>query len=169
MTKFVEGLISFDFPNGFVVQKLDTMNFYVKYFQTLQKAKSVDFVAFNPDKQELWLLEVKDYRNSERTKPSELFDEIAQKILSSLACLMAMRASAKYADDDEREFAAKAIAQTKLRFVLHLEQAQSTDPLFPSVLDPKAVKDLLRRLRSIDPDAKLATISRPKDVPWVAL
>jgi hypothetical protein len=168
MQSFTEGLISFDFPNGYVVQKLDAMKFYTQYFQALQKTKSVDLVAFNPDKQELWLLEVKDYRNQERTKPSELFDEIAQKILSSLACLMAMRANSQFADDDERDFAAKAIGQTKLRFVLHLEQAQSTDRLFQPILDPKAARDLLRRLRSIDPDAKLATIARPKDVPWQA-
>jgi hypothetical protein len=95
MPRVVEGSVTFDFPNGFVVQKLDDTTFYKKHFQSFaQGSKAVDFLAFDPKKSELWFLEVKDYRAHRRIKTIDLFDEIAQKVLSSLACLLAMRANA---------------------------------------------------------------------------
>ena len=177
MTKFVEDLISFDFQNGFFVEKLDAMKFYVDHYSKIQDEKSVDFVAFNPDKSELWLVEVKDYRNRERKKTVGLIDEIAKKISSSLACLIAMRGNSQYATDAERDFAAKAIVQTKLRVVFHLELSEPNQEKSNKFkkqsrsfyVDLKTVRDSLRRtLRPIDPDAIVSTVTKPRAVPWKA-
>ena len=119
MSDFVEGKITFSLPDGFKVEKLDLMKFHTQHFQKLQKAKAVDRVVFNPDKPELWLLEVTDYRFS-TDKPTDWLDEIVQKVISSLACLIAMRVNSNL--DDERAFAAGALECTKLRVVLHFEQ-----------------------------------------------
>jgi hypothetical protein len=55
MPRVVEGSVTFDFPNGFVVQKLDDTTFYKKHFQSFaQGSKAVDFLAFDPKKSELW-------------------------------------------------------------------------------------------------------------------
>jgi hypothetical protein len=98
MSNFVEGKISFSLPDGFKVEKLDAMKFYTEHFQSLQDAKAVDRVVFNPDKLELWLLEVTDYRVS-TDRPTGWLDEIVQKVISSLACLIAMRVNSNLEDE----------------------------------------------------------------------
>jgi hypothetical protein len=183
MINFVEGLISFDFPNGFVVDKLDGTDFYSKHFKTLQLMKSVDFVAFNPDTAELWLLEVTDYRSS-TDNPIDGVNEMPQKVVSSLACLMAMRANSEL--EKELKFAEDAIvrirlkenqSKIKLRVVLHLEQSEL--PLSQSSMskkrsprfsrDPKIYHDLLKKkLRPIDPYPIFSTVAKPRGVPWKA-
>ena len=166
MPQIIEGSIRFDFPTGFTVQKLDATTFYKKHFQSFAGgAKAVDILAFDSSNSELWLIEVKDYRAHRRLKTIDLFDEIAQKVFSSLACLLAMRANAV---GEEQIFAVEALKQIRLRVVLHLEQPSKPSKFFPQVIDPKAVPDKLKqRLRAIDPQAKVSGIAVAR-VPWVA-
>jgi hypothetical protein len=166
MSNFVEGKISFSLPDGFKVEKLDSMKFYTEHFQSLQDAKAVDRVVFNPDKLELWLLEVTDYRVS-TDRPTGWLDEIVQKVISSLACLVAMRVNSNL--EDERIFASGALECTKLRVVLHFEQPDKPSKKTRQVLDSKTAIDVLKkRLRSIDPHAKFSSVASPKNVPWEA-
>jgi hypothetical protein len=168
MPRVSEGSITFDFPDGFVVQKLDDTTFYRKHFQSLvQGLKAVDFLAFGSRESELWFLEVKDYRAHRRTKTIDLFDEVSQKVLSSLACLLAMRANANVSD--EQVFAKKAAKQIRLKVVLHLEQPEKPSKLFPRVVDPSNVRIKLRqKVRSIDSKAEFSSIAFCRNVPWEA-
>jgi hypothetical protein len=168
MLRVVEGSITFDFPSGFMVQKLDDTTFYKKHFQSfVNGSKAVDFLLFDPQTSGLWLLEVKDYRAHGRTKIINLFDEIAQKVLSSLACLLAMRANANVSD--EQVFATHAVKQTRLKVVLHLEQPVKPSKLFPQVVDPSNIRIKLRqKVRSIDSKAECSSIAFCRNVPWEA-
>jgi hypothetical protein len=168
MPRVVEGSITFDLPVGFVVQKLDDTTFYRKHFQSFaQGSKAVDFLVFDPKTPELWLLEVKDYRAQGRIKTIDLFDEIAQKVLSSLACLLALRANANVLD--ERNFAQLALKQTRIKVVLHLEQPIKPSKLFPQVVDPANIRVKLRqKVRSIDSKAEFSSIAFTRNVPWEA-
>lgn len=168
MPRLVEGSVSFDFPEGFVVQKLDDTTFYKKHFQSLvQGLKAVDFLAFDPKKSELWLIEVKDYRVHRRTKRIDLVDEVTQKVLSSLSCLIAMRANANV--PEEKFFAEEAIKKARLRIVIHLEQPDKPSKLRPTVYDPSNLRIKLRdKVRSIDSKAEFSSIAFCRNVPWEA-
>ncbi len=192
MPRVSEGSITFNFPPRFVVQKLDDTTFYKKHFQSLVQGpseeniqtclknshcnvaqfalsgtKSVDFLAVDSQESELWLIEVKDYRAHGRKKRIDLFDEMAQKVLSSLACLMAMRANAVI--PDEKNFAVLALKQIRLKVVLHLEQPVKPNKLFPRVVDPANIRTKLRqKVRSIDSKAEFSSIAFSRNVPWEA-
>ena len=168
MPRVVEGSITFDFPTGFVVQKLDDTTFYKKHFQSFaQGSKAVDFLAFDPKESELWLIEVKDYRAHERIKTITVYDEIAQKVFSSLACLLAMRANAVI--QGEQNFAELATKQIRLKIVLHLEQPEKPSTLFPRVVDPANIRTKLRqKVRAVDNKAEFSSIAFSRNVPWEA-
>jgi hypothetical protein len=168
MPQVVEGSITIDFPDGYIVQKLDDTTFYKKHFQSLvQGLKAVDFLAFDPKKSELWLIEVKDYRAHRRTKKIDLVDEVTQKVLSSLSCLMAMRANANV--PEEKIFAEEAIKKARLKVVIHLEQPEKPSKLRPKVYDPSNLRIKLReKVRSIDSKAEFLSIAFTRNVPWEA-
>jgi len=145
-----EGALRFIFPDNWEACKLDGCVYYRKRFQCLGGgSKAVDFIAFESGTEVLWLIEVKDYRTHPRTKPSELFMDLAQKVRDSLACLCAMRTQAF---GDDRAFARKALRQLRPRVVLHIEQPAHLSRLRPWVVDPKTAKQKAKQmLRAIDP------------------
>jgi hypothetical protein len=168
MPRLVEGSVTFDFPDGFIVQKLDDTTFYKKHFQEFaQGSKAMDFIAFDRKKSELWMLEVKDYRAHGRTKTIDLFDEIAQKVLSSLSCLLAMRSNA--AIPDEQNFAELATKQIRLKVALHLEQPEKDSKLYRQVVNPANIRIKLRqKVRAVDSKAEFSSIAFSRNVPWEA-
>jgi hypothetical protein len=98
----------------------------------------------------LWLLEVKDYRSSSRTKVIDLADEIVIKVRDSLAALLgaAMRAT----DEKERSFARTVLRCERLRVGVHLEQPKKHSKLFPRAIDPANVLQRMRQLlKSVGP------------------
>ncbi|WP_295444879.1 hypothetical protein [uncultured Thiodictyon sp.] len=157
MQSYQEGALRFDFPDAWMVRKLDGTSFFRKRFQSFAKpldgkgSKSVDLVAFHPDVEDLWLIEVRDYRAEPRTKSSELFQEIAEKIRDSLACIHAM---ASIAGGEDQEFARRALRQYRVRIVLHLEQSTKPSALKPYVAEPATFRQKLKQtLRAVDPHA----------------
>ena len=127
----------------------------------------MDFLAFDPKESELWLLEVKDYRAHRRTKTMTVYDEIAQKVFSSLACLLAMRANAGVLE--EKIFAERATKQIRLKVALHLEQIAKPSKLHPRVVDPANIRIKLRqKVRSVDDKAEFSSIAFSRNVPWTA-
>jgi hypothetical protein len=48
----------------------------------LQGQKAIDIIAVEPKNQCTWLIEVKDYRANRRLKPSDLINEVVQKVVS---------------------------------------------------------------------------------------
>ena len=74
MGKITEGKLTIEFPTNWQVMKYDETTFYQKHFQKLAESKAVDFVAFEDGSDDqLWLIELKDYRIHPRTKAGDLF------------------------------------------------------------------------------------------------
>lgn len=135
--------ITFTFPNGWVFSKYDEWAYYRAYARSRSGTKAVDLLAIDPGRT-AWFIEVKDYRAHRRTKPTELSDEVAQKVHDTLACVLAARTNASVAD--EKRVAKKVTTATRLRVVLHLEQPAKHSKLFPRAIDPAAIKIKLRTL-----------------------
>ncbi|MEY4530045.1 MAG: hypothetical protein RLZZ156_766 [Deinococcota bacterium] len=128
MPSFKEGNLQFDFPESFEVCQYDKSHFYVSQhggFRSIKSGtKAVDFIAFEALSDELWFIEVKDFRaqqreNKERQKTEPLVEEIVDKMIFSIAGLFVMGFNG---EGDEKTFAQKALSKSKLRIVFHLEQ-----------------------------------------------
>jgi hypothetical protein len=169
------GNLTFDVPDEFQTQQLDTTTFYADHFQGIisgeksqdkkQGVKAVDLVVFHPREDELWLLEVKDYRANPRIKKIDVFDEFAIKVVHSLACLAAMQVNANV--PEEQQFAYGALRKIRLRAVLHLEQTTKPSRHFAQVVDPKtALKKIRTRLKAVDTKALVSSVEILGAVPW---
>lgn len=151
MPDFEEGALNFSFPDGWTVLKFDECNFHSKkWCNFADGCKGVDFIACGGGV-EIWLIEVKDYRRERRTKPTDLFDELAQKVRDSLAGLKVL--AYQSADSDDKELAQRILnGSGRFRVVLHLEQPDPPSKLFPQVVPwPTASDALKRKLRLVDP------------------
>ncbi|MEW6166929.1 MAG: hypothetical protein AB1651_04440 [Pseudomonadota bacterium] len=152
MTRLAEGRLAHEFPAGWVAWKCDDAPYYRNQFNSFAGgAKSVDFAAIGPaDDPMLWLIELKDYRAHGRTKPSDVFSELATKVRDTLACLMATASNS--GATPEADNAKRACKAGKVRVVFHIEQPAKPSKLFPQVIDPKTVRDKLKQqLRAVDP------------------
>lgn len=132
MLKITEGTLEFVFPKTWQAEKFDDTGFYRKHFQGFADSKSVDVVAFSADGDELWLIEVKDYRVNRRDKSLDLFREIAIKVRDTLACLYLARGKPEIT---LYGFAQQAAAKTKIRVALHLEQPAKPSKLYPPIVE----------------------------------
>jgi len=153
--KIVEGVLEFEFPDNWRVSKYDEWTYYRKHFQKLlQGQKAIDIIAVEPKNQCTWLIEVKDYRANRRLKPSDLINEVVQKVLDTLAGLWGAKINARILA--EKQLAIAATKSQQLRVVLHLEQPLKYSKLFPQVIDSANAQNKLRKiLRVIDPHAKI--------------
>lgn len=160
----VDSLV-FGFPDDWNPSKYDEWSFYRDRFARIRNGiKAIDVLAVDPSGV-AWFIEAKDYRVNPRTKPSELSDEIAQKVLDSLAALLPAHLHA--ADAAERELAGTVLRAPRLRVVLHLEQPKKHSPLRPRAINPADVEQKLRRLlKPIDAHPKVTETSAMRGVPW---
>ena len=139
-----EGRLQFTFPDNTVATKYDEWGFYRQRFNAaFGGTKAVDILHLDTDRT-AWLIEVKDYRASRRTKPSDLADEITLKVRDTLAGLVVARFHAQ--NKDEKCMAKSILQAHRLQVVLHLEQPQKPSKLFPQVVDPANVKLRLKTL-----------------------
>jgi len=168
MPSLTEGKLRFDFPIEWVATQYDKWAFYVRHFGgSCGGNKAVDFLAYRPQDEPLWLIEVKDYRRSRRTKTSHVWDEMAIKARDTLAGLVAARANGSDAD---RHWAQCGLEMPRLRFALHLEQPARHSRLFPRALDPAKIQAKLRQvLKPIDPHARVTELTNMVHVPWTAV
>lgn len=153
------------FPDDWQVMKYDDSAFHRRQFQSFAGgSKAVDMIALCGD--DLWLIEVKDYRRARREKSISIEDEMAGKVRSTLAGLATARVRAN--DADEREFANRALRTANIRVALHLEQAKHPNRLFPQVVDPFSTQIALKKaLRAIDPHPLLVSKHSPgHSAPW---
>lgn len=136
-------------PEGWWVWKYDDSSFHRNQFQGFAGgSKAMDAVALS-DNGTLWLIEVKDYRQHRRTKPSSVFAEVADKTRATLAGLAVARVKAN--ELGERDMASLAMACTNLRVALQLAQPHRPSRLFPQVIAPQDGRDKMRReLRAVD-------------------
>jgi hypothetical protein len=108
---------------------------------------------------------VKDYRVHPRTKPSEVSDEVSQKVLDTLAALLPAKVNAN--DADEQATAGTLLTAKKLRVVLHLEQPKKHSKLFPRAIDPANVQQKLRGLlKPIDAHPIVSEMIAMRSLPW---
>ncbi len=148
MKQIPEEELTFSFPDNAQVYKYDDTKFYRNQFIKMADGiKAMDLAYI--DGQTCWLIEVKDYRAHQRTKPSELPDEIADKLRNTLAGLWAAKCNAN--DQDEKRFAAAAIKAKRIRVVLHLEES----PLLGRLAPAKSLKaglqqKMKQKLKSVD-------------------
>lgn len=129
--------------------KYDDWAFYRRQINRLAGgAKAVDFLVL--DRNTLWLVEVKDYRTHRRTKPTELSQEMAEKVRDTLAGLVCARFNGR--DDAELAFARDALETVRIRVVLHLEQPRRVSRLFPTLINPAGlVLKMKQILKAVDP------------------
>jgi hypothetical protein len=145
--------LNFDFPDTWKVSKYDNWAFYRNQFSKIRDGiKAVDLIAV--DRQDIWLIEVKDYRQFSRTKPSDLAEEVRDKVLYTLAAMLPAKINAS--DTDEQDFATKVLKGTQLHVILHLEQPEKHSKLFPRAINPINLEQKLSGL--------IKAIARPKVV-----
>ncbi|HFC92462.1 MAG TPA: hypothetical protein ENJ51_06585 [Leucothrix mucor] len=137
MIEICEGNLIFTFPKSLSVCKYDNSQFHKKQFQkSFTGAKGVDFIVL--DKETTWLIEVKDHQSyyhlDKNDVPDDICNTVAYKIRDTLAGLVVAKNNSTKAY--ERKFAAKALANNKIRLVFHLEK-----PLIHSKMDHRATSD----------------------------
>lgn len=139
----VDGL-NFDFADNWQVSQYDAWSFYRNQVVRMWSGiKALDLLAVAPNNI-AWLIEVKDYRQQQRTKPSELGNEVAHKVFDTLAALIPAK---NCANDASEKQIARAITQARqLRVVLHLEQPAKHSKLRPCAINAADVKQKIRQL-----------------------
>jgi hypothetical protein len=166
MPDIVEGRLTFVFPQTWQALKYDETSFYKKHVQQLGESRCVDIVAFEAAaNDQLWLLEVKDYRQKRRSKTEDLFLEIARKVRDTLANLYLAQ---RHEEADCHDFARLANRKQTIRVVLHLEQTNIPSKLYPPVVSRINAQIKLRQtVRVADPRALFCEIAKmPAQCQW---
>lgn len=146
--------IQFAFNEDWKVTKYDEWRFYRNRFCNVPSGrKAVDLLAISPEN-ELFLIEVKDYRLHPRVKPSQLHEEVSHKVVDTLAGLLPTSLDDIF--PEEQEFARAALACDRIRVVLHLEQSAAGSRVAP------------RKFRLEDVQLKLRQALKPIDVRSIA-
>lgn len=165
MTVITEGRLSFTFSAGCSASKYDDWSFYRKQFQKVcGSEKAVDIICI--ENGEIWLIEVKDYRQPNTQKVINLPNSLAKKVRDTLAGLVAAQCNAN--DRTEKQFARSALRTSRINLVFHIEQPQKTSRLFPKAVDPADILQKLKGLlKAIDPHPKVVDqhTLRPQ-MPW---
>jgi hypothetical protein len=158
----VDGLI-FTFPDRWKISRYDEWSFYRNRCRHFLKA--VDLLAISTN-ETVFLIEAKDYRAHPRTKAIRLADEVAKKVLDTLAAMIPSKLSGD--DPDEITFSAWVLKASKLRVVLHLEQPQKHSKLFPRVFDPADIQMKLRQqLKPVDAHPAVVDRANMGNLQWV--
>ncbi|WP_024930633.1 hypothetical protein [Methylophilus sp. OH31] len=160
----VDGL-DFDFLDDWQVGKFDEWVFYRNQFSRMRNGiKSIDLLVVCPA-QTSWFIEVKDYRDHQRTKPTDLADEVAQKVFDTLAALLPAKLHSTEAE--EQALAQVALEASRIRVVLHLEQPAKHSKLRPRAINPADVKQKLSKLlKPIDAHPIVSEKARMGSLQW---
>lgn len=143
ITHDVDGL-TFSFPENWKIAKYDDWAFYRNQFSRMwNEIKAIDIIACDLSST-VWLIEVKDYRRTPRTKPTSLPHEVAGKVFDTLAAILPAKVNA--ANPEEKEMATQITSARRLRVVLHLEQPRQHSKLFPRAIDPADIQQKIRKL-----------------------
>ena len=178
----------FKFPDAWKVSKFDEWKFYRRQFSGIAAAKlscsscdaeiecakcggkrvagskGVDFLAIESN-DDVWQIEVKDYRQTRESSFVFLADEVALKVRDTLACLVVARFHAN--DEDERQMAILAIGCKRIHVVLHLEQPQPSTRLdTKSQRSARAMQRLRQLLKAVDRRAMVLDQTAMDDVAW---
>lgn len=172
MPKIDEGGLAFVFPDDWQAIPYDVKgSFYREHFQKFANThkeggnKAVDIVAFSPEDENLWLIEIKDYRAKRREKELDIFVEVAIKVRDTLACLyLAQRRSGC----NLYSFAQQAAEKSRIRVALHLEQPKNPSREYPLIVQrDNARRKLKQAVGLADPHPWFCEMGKmPLDCPW---
>ena len=169
MPTLYEANITCTFPDGWEVTKYDDWAFYRNRFSSSCCGnKGVDFLAYDHENRTLWLIELKDYRQFQRTKDDtiSLWDEVAIKVRDTLAGLFAAKVDRAHED---QPYAARVLKATKLRVAFHMEQPRTHSKLFRRAYKREDIRQKLRQLlKPIDPHPRVVELASMDAVPWIA-
>lgn len=156
MSIFIEGNLKFSFPNHSVA-KYDDWSFYRNQLtNSFGGTKAVDFLYLSEE--ELWLIEVKDFRREPRKKEIDLDDEISLKVRDSLVGLFCAKNLANC--DVEKEFARKCLKAKRFNIVLHIEQPDKTYPGYHKIINIANLK--LKLEQKIKRIGKVIVVSKDR-------
>ncbi len=167
---YIEGEYRFDFEPSCHVCRLECSDFYSHRVQNFcNSCKEIDFIVYDEQSRELWLIEVKDYRFNARPRVSDLCDKLCRKVRDTLFLLRTAACCAPMEQVDEgiclREMGERSLDATSIRlgFLIELSTQQAGN-----ISTLMTIKDILtRQLRFIDPDLLCLPISRSGDMgPW---
>ena len=173
--KFQEGRLQFLFPDAWQICRPEGCSFYSRHFSNFAGGnKEVDFAAYDPAGNTLWLIEVKDYQTNFRTKEIGLAEEVALKVRDVLALLPAAGIRDQTASGaggrQVGEFFRTARRATQLRVVLHCELPTSPSKLFPGLKDAANLQTKLsQQVRCIDPHPLFTNPGLRHVLPWTVL
>lgn len=165
MPEMQEGRLDFRFPPEFHVVKYDDLNFYRNKVQNAfgSSQKGVDFLAFDPKDNRLWILEVKDFRIGYRDKSEDLSEAIPLKVRDTL---LGLALSGRHHDAVTVQLQ-RLLNAKEVRVVFHCEQPENPSKLFPGASLNANFQDLLsRRLRLVDPHPMVVSLTDRISVPW---
>jgi hypothetical protein len=167
MQSITEGSLTFEFPDDWQITKYDDWEFYRNQFIKIQDGlKALDILAIDASRT-LWLIEVRDYRQHKRTKTIDLADEIALKVLYTLASLLPAKLSTLSNNPNEKNFAQNALQAKEIKIVLHLEQVTKHSKLRPRAINSIDIKEKLRaKLKAIDPHSLVVEMVKVQNLPW---
>lgn len=170
---FTEDRLLFSFPDDWILCRPQDTSYYTRHFQTFcDGCKEMDFLAFDPGANVLWLIEVKDYRVHPRTKQKDLADEVACKTRDVLALLLAGGIRDNAGSFSGKVQICKFWEQAKnvrgIRVVLHCELPSSPpSKLFPGIKDAANLQTkLAQKMRCIDPHAMFTSLSHSCALAW---
>lgn len=157
--------LNFDFPDEWKVSKYDDWSYYQNQFKKIRNGiKALDLLAVDPRKT-AWMIEAKDYRTNQRTKPSCLAEEVTNKVFDTLAALLPAKIHAN--DASEKEMARAVIGSLNLRVVLHLEQPTKHSKLRPRAIDPANLQIKMRcLLKPIDAHPLVVEMAAMRNLGW---
>jgi len=161
--------LKFSFPDGWTVHKFDDWAFYRNQLSRVRQGlKAVDLIAFQPGEggapNTLWLIEVKDYRQHQRTKQITLPDEVGQKALDTLSGVLPAAINANNAE--EKQCAKKCLRSGCIRIVLHLEVPQRTRLLPPTLNQANVQQALRQRVKALDAHPRVVSMNSNSGIPW---
>jgi hypothetical protein len=157
---------TYGFPTSWLASRDDEWSFYRRQFsKQFDGIKAVDLLAFDTDSKTLWLIEAKDYAKNDHTKPSELSDEIAEKVIFTLAALLPASLNAN--DAQEKELAKACLSARQIRVALHLEQPHFLAPFPKGTVNLSNISDKLKRtVRAVDPHPQVVSIDTSRNLAW---
>lgn len=123
---YVEGVHRFWIDEGYVVCRIECSDYYARQAQNFcGGCKEMDFLLYHPERRDLWLVEVKDYRFDARPKVGELVCALSRKVRDTMFLL---RAASVAAPDEEpaegislRDFSIQASGAETLHLAFLLE------------------------------------------------
>jgi hypothetical protein len=165
VTDIREGNIVHCFPSDWIASKYDDWPYYRAHFEkAFTGCKAVDLVAQDPQGT-LWLVELKDYRVHQRTKPGHVVDEVSVKVRDSLAGILG--ASKWHSGHAHLDAARKHVLAKRIRVVFHIEQPKEHSRLFPRIGDLANLQQKLKQqVNAVDPHPLVVDLDHSLSVPW---